>query len=578
MNKYLFLLVFLPNLSTGKDLPKICLGNDDICYIGSWLSSDSSNYASFQGIRYAQPPIDELRFLAPKPYTDKKGTYDVGNESTVICPQLDYNGVVGQEDCLLLNIYVPETAILNHQKKFPVMFWIYGGALILGDNTFQNYGPKQFMEMGGLLDRETILVAVNYRLGPLGFLSMNSDLVPGNAGMKDQVMALNWVKDNIAKFGGDPDIVTIFGESAGSLSVAMHIISPHSKGLFKRAILQSGTAIGPAWGTSNIEGALYNAIKLSVKLNCYKNGTIEWNEVLTCIQNKSMEDIVAATNPPTDYAYGYGLIWQPVQDNDFLPGDPEELMKSGNFNSDVEVIIGTNGEEGLLRINPYLFNPSLWEDTKENIETVLPMTLFNIATNDSITSKNVVDMYTILNNYIGSVENFNEDHKEELIDMFTDSDFLYGTYKTIRYFLDQNMTVFPYILTYQGTYSPNGVDHGHDIMYLFDPCFGRELNLTDTDIVFRNDMSSAWINFANLGDPAPPGSGITWTATNSPNKFFNFSLGLPTMTTNPEIRKRMELWDHVYNSRHLHDKNSSSLYKPSFLLAIFAMLCKFVRI
>ena len=153
MNKYHFLLVFLPILSTGKDLPTICIGKgNNICYNGSWQFSHDSLYASFQGIRYAQPPIDELRLLAPKPYTDKKGTYDVGNESTVICPQLDFKlDVVGREDCLLLNIYVPKIAISNPKKrKYPVMFWIYGGALVTGDNTFENYGPNTLMHAGML--------------------------------------------------------------------------------------------------------------------------------------------------------------------------------------------------------------------------------------------------------------------------------------------------------------------------------------------------------------------------------------------------------------------------------------------
>ena len=139
----------------------------------------------------------------------------------------------------------------------PVMFWIHGGSLKTGSNQFGSYGPLPFM------DQDVILVAVNYRLGPFGFLSLGTEEVPGNAGLSDQALALKWVNDHVESFKGDPQLVTIFGESAGALSVALQILSPYSKGHFKRAILQSGSALNPNWGTISPDKALEYATTAS---------------------------------------------------------------------------------------------------------------------------------------------------------------------------------------------------------------------------------------------------------------------------------------------------------------------------
>ncbi len=179
-------------------------------------------------------------------------TVDVSGDSFAKCVQFTRDGKnqIGDEDCLYLNIYVPRNVLETDDDLAPVMFWIYGGALQRGSNNFFEYGPLPYM------DQDVIVVAVNYRLGPFGFLSLGTEEVPGNAGLTDQALGLKWVNDNIQSFKGDPQLVTIFGESAGSLSVALQILSPYSRGLFKRAILQSGSALNPGWGTISPEKAL----------------------------------------------------------------------------------------------------------------------------------------------------------------------------------------------------------------------------------------------------------------------------------------------------------------------------------
>ena len=131
-------------------------------------------------------------------------------------------GYAGQENCLLLNVYVPEQAIVDSNAKLPVMVWIYGGGFVFGSYNYNLYGPQY------LIDKEVIVISMNYRVAHLGFLSLGNEDVPGNAGLLDQVMALTWIQQNIAEFGGDPKAVTIFGESAGSFSVASLLVSPAS--------------------------------------------------------------------------------------------------------------------------------------------------------------------------------------------------------------------------------------------------------------------------------------------------------------------------------------------------------------
>ena len=359
----LFVAQLLVEAKGYSNNPTICL-EQGVCYIGSWISetqNSSRRYASFQGIRYAQPPTLELRFKSPEPYIEEEGVYDVSMESNVICPQLANGVPIGQEDCLFLNIYVPEK-VLNHAEKsfnahVPVMFWIHGGSLLTGSNSFQFYGPKSLMSK-----EEVIFVTINYRLGPLGFLTMGTDFVPGNAGLRDQNMALNWIHENIVNFRGDPGSVTIFGGSAGSFSVAMHILSPMSKGLFHKAILQSGTALAPSWGPINIERALNNAMLLAEQLGCESFS-------LTCLQNQSMNDIINQTFILGMGRHNIAPFWSAVPDLNivtdennppFLPGDAGKLLETGQFNTDIDIIIGSNQDEGIFRFFSQLENPGLW--------------------------------------------------------------------------------------------------------------------------------------------------------------------------------------------------------------------------
>ena len=217
MISYLICLLSLITVSFSQESPLVCLDTTGTCYQGGWYSTSEIQFASFQGIRYAQPPLGNLRFMPPKPLEDPSiGTIDVSEKSDVVC--IPNSKGKGQEDCLLLNIYIPENVYNDTSgTKYPVMVWIYGGGFVLGDYTYDKYGPQPYMDKG------IVLVTINYRLGPYGFLSLGHSGIDGNAGLLDQSLALQWVQENIGNFGGDKDSVTIFGESAGSLSVALQV-------------------------------------------------------------------------------------------------------------------------------------------------------------------------------------------------------------------------------------------------------------------------------------------------------------------------------------------------------------------
>ena len=178
--------------------------------------------------------------------------------------------MVGEEDCLSLNIY---NKVSDSSELKPVMFWIHGGAFRFGSGS--QYDPSP------LVKEDVLVVTINYRLGVLGFLTMGNDLAPGNLGLRDQMLALTWVKSHIHNFGGDPTKITIFGESAGGMSTHALTLSPKSKDLFSAAIHQSGTMfrLREKFGTSMPQRA---SSKIAKHFNCDSIGLDE--DMLSCLQ------------------------------------------------------------------------------------------------------------------------------------------------------------------------------------------------------------------------------------------------------------------------------------------------------
>ena len=226
------------------------------------VPSAASGVTVFRGIPYAAPPVGDLRWKRPQPVVKWKGV-KVTDKFSNICWQPGNSvgtfygnefywkeNTVQSEDCLYLNVWTPASAVGNQTSKLPVAFWVHGGAY------FNGYGHEITMDGDAWAKRDVILVTINYRLGIFGFLAHpdlsaeNPDGTSGNYGTYDQVAALKWVHDNIAQFGGDPDNITVFGQSAGAASIKNLVSSPLSKGLIRNAIIQSGGGIG-SFGSSD---------------------------------------------------------------------------------------------------------------------------------------------------------------------------------------------------------------------------------------------------------------------------------------------------------------------------------------
>ena len=213
--------------------------------------NESSSYFAFHAIPYAEPPIGTLRFKKPIAYNQSYGNqtnpFDASNAfKQKLCPQLAQDNFIHKdsrdEDCLHLSVYSPKVSLSETDTLFPVVVWIHGGSFEHGSGMYPYHGPERFMK-----DEDIVMVSINYRLGLLGFMSLGNPELPGNTGLWDQMCALTWVKNNIKAFGGNPDMVTLMGESAGSWSVMFQLLSPQSRDLFHRVIAQSGTPMSPSY-------------------------------------------------------------------------------------------------------------------------------------------------------------------------------------------------------------------------------------------------------------------------------------------------------------------------------------------
>ncbi|XP_023311605.1 venom carboxylesterase-6-like [Anoplophora glabripennis] len=414
--------------------------------------------------------------------------------------------ISGNEDCLYLNVYIPEDSVEN-PKALDVIVSIHGGAFMGGSGS---------ADLNTFLDKEVVLVSINYRVGILGFLSTEDDAIPGNNGLKDQVLALKWVRDNIASFGGNPDSVTIVGFSAGGASVHFHYFSPLSKGLFIRGVSQSGTAIAPSATKKN---ALQRAKKLAVLLGCPDSPS---EELKKCLKQRPVQDILNQLK----YFYGFDLLpfapFAPVVEkgstNAFLDAEPYQLLKEGKVH-DVPWITSFTTGEGLL------LTGLLWQKLEEVDEKWVEIAPYLLDCNDTLSAPNKETVAReVLDYYLGPGEKIDKKNFKKFTQMLTDR--LFAVSAELAAKLQAKVTkspVYLYIFNYTegvnkpmhfltGTDEIEGVCHSEDGIYFYGIL--HILPLSEQDKRLVTACQNILYSYASSGNPSFDGTDV-WQPTGS---------------------------------------------------------------
>ncbi|WP_049793655.1 carboxylesterase/lipase family protein [Hoyosella subflava] len=333
----------------------------------------------WRGIPYAAAPVGELRFRAPELPHRWRGVRDA-TRFGAIPPQEIPRGITApassdvtmDEDCLTINVIAPRGRL--PEKPLPVLVYIYGGAYTSGSASLDVYDGSRLVERG-----EVVFVSFNYRLGALGFLDLSSFSGMGrrfdtNVGLRDQVRALEWVRDNIAGFGGDPSNVTLFGESAGGISVTTLMTVPQARGLFARAIAQS-PAVAAAYEPERAEGTARDFLDI---LNVLESHT---TEVLGRVPAEEFVEASADLKERRVRKFPGTMTFSPVIDGDFLPRRPAEVFAAGEAHP-IPLIIGTTDREG-----------ALFARMGETIPTTVPMIELMFAQTDPSKRDDVIAAY-----------------------------------------------------------------------------------------------------------------------------------------------------------------------------------------
>ncbi|GLG92609.1 Acetylcholinesterase [Gryllus bimaculatus] len=424
-------------------------------------------FHSFEGVPYAKPPIGPLRFKAPQPTESWTGVRDatkVGN----MCLHYDSleKKIQGDEDCLFLNIYTPQLPSGSNKTSLPVMVYIHGGGFVIGRGDL--YEPDPFMDKG------VVVVNLNYRLGPLGFLSLGTLDVPGNAGLKDQTMALRWVQENIAVFGGDPNNVTIFGESAGGASVHFHAFCP--------------------WAV--IHDPIARAKSLALAAGCEPKtaedpvALAKWLREAPAL---SLVTHIGACFTEEEIAKSMILPFVPCVEPDhpgaFLPKTPAALMASGNVPK-VPVIFGITSHEGIM------FLPGGKQMTQEELEVAETKAMAQLSSRPEL---------LLPENLPGR-----SDPKKEAQLVYSDTQFVLGVLRAARDHARNGSPVHVYEFAYKGRVNflslvfpckVQGVCHADELSYLFNIPDVPRPEQGSKDEVTRQRLVRLWANYAKNGNP-----------------------------------------------------------------------------
>jgi para-nitrobenzyl esterase len=487
---------------------------------GPVRGTETAAMKEYLGIPYAAAPVGDLRWRPPQPHARWGSPLDAaafGNH----CPQpaSPFGRASTSEDCLFLNVFTPNRRPGNgHAKHLPVMFWIHGGGLVVGES--DDYDPTRLVQQG------VVVVTFNYRLGYLGFLAHPSLTAEGggssgNYGLMDQQAALRWVQRNIAKFGGDPDNVTIFGQSAGGLSVHSQLASPPAAGLFDRAIVQSGAYVLslPSLARAETQGA-----GVAHDLAC-DDGS------LACLRAVPPSSILAI-QPETAGAIN------PNVDGNVLPLSIGDAFASGQFNR-VPVIEGSTHDEFSIFAAIYIefeFGQIPTSFYPIVLSIFLPMVGLPASAAPAVQAEYPISTY---NNVLLAVTA-----------LATDAVFACPG-RTAAQSLSQYVPTYAYefndpnapqpFLDRQPSF-PLRAFHASELRYLYDPPPGLDVPLNGDQQKLADAMVSYWTRFAGTGDPNSPSTPAWPGYTTATDRYMSLEPPTPQVITDFAADHHCAFW------------------------------------
>ena len=395
------------------------------------------------------------------------------------------------EDCLYLNVWSP---LKNRKRKsehpLAVMVWIYGGGFYSGSSTLDVYDAAHLATHNNV-----VVASMQYRVGPMGFFYLNHERAPGNVGLIDQALALRWIKDNIEAFGGDPNRITLFGESAGAVSVSFQLLSPLSQHLFNNAIMQSGSALCP-WAVQSHELAMTRSIKLAAISGCRSK---RLDELMDCMIRVDPRKVVSNQWNETIISGYFDVPIGPVTDGFFFPHPPRDLLRAGRFKN-TNIMLGSNKDEGTYFL---LYGLNRYFNLKH--ERPLNRPEFLEALRD-IVDPNVPDL--IMDAIVFEYEQSKPPHvrgtyRDVMDDISGDFNFICPTNDMAAVYSHSGHDVFMYRFLHRSSMNPwpkwMGVMHGYEIEFIFGKPLNKSLSYTKEERTLSKRMMKYWSNFAKTG-------------------------------------------------------------------------------
>ncbi|XP_078211964.1 acetylcholinesterase isoform X1 [Callithrix jacchus] len=517
---------------------------------GIRLKAPGGPVSAFLGIPFAEPPVGPRRFLPPEPKQPWPGVLDATTFQSVCYQYVDtlYPGFEGtemwnpnrelSEDCLYLNVWTPHP---RPTSPAPVLVWIYGGGFYSGASSLDVYDGRFLVQA-----ERTVLVSMNYRVGAFGFLALpGSREAPGNVGLLDQRLALQWVQENVAAFGGDPTSVTLFGESAGAASVGMHLLSPPSRGLFHRAVLQSGTPNGP-WATVGVGEARRRATLLAHYVGCPPGGTGgNDTELVACLRARPAQDLVKHEWHvlPQESVFRFSFV--PVVDGDFLSDTPEALINVGDFHGlqplsihgsrsvtvhlsgslSVHLFLSTCPSTPVPPSHPPLPHPQVLVGvvkdegsyflvygapgfSKDN-ESLISRAQFLEGVRVGVPQVSDLAAEAVVLHYTDWLHPEDPARlREALSDVVGDHNVVCPVAQLAGRLATQGAQVYAYVFEHRASTLSwplwMGVPHGYEIEFIFGIPLDPSRNYTAEEKIFAKRLMQYWANFARTGDPNEP--------------------------------------------------------------------------